>query len=444
MLGKTNISTVEKGVIISDIEDYRWDSANIQGINETLIKVIYANNILVGITETGTIAYTKDGENWECKTLELENGDCLELADIAYGKGKYVIVGSHKGKETSIHGLIVVTEDFVDYDIKTEAEQAEYFNPVGMCIAAKFFAVSSNGNNFIILYTAGISLGASRVPVYSAVTDMDKTVNNLIDSGISNLQSNMVESAVANTICKSAKKVNGEILYYQSTTVSSGNTYETYNEVHHVQSDGIGQTTIVTDGEYDYQDTNLYSIFECKDALYYAANTNSMQYKVQKVIGSGDTEMKSSGIAYGFVDAVYFDKCEVFINDHEMLVVKRGENLADKSLNDMVEITYDFSMTSIIKAFNKLYIFGTGGSILVSSAESRNEDVLSIKTMSAVKALYEAKVYTDNKCKEIQMENLDEYVKKEDLEELGERVEVIWNDVFNNNEGEESGEGDEA
>ena len=39
MLGKTNISTVEKGVIVSDIEDYSWLSANIQSVMKHLLKL---------------------------------------------------------------------------------------------------------------------------------------------------------------------------------------------------------------------------------------------------------------------------------------------------------------------------------------------------------------------------------------------------------------------
>lgn len=67
----------------------------------------------------------------------------------------------------------------------------------------------------------------------------------------------------------------------------------------------------------------------------------------------------------------------------------------------MVEITYDFSMKYIVKAFNKMYIFGTGGNILVSSNENRNEDSLAVQTMSAMRALYDAKIYTNEKYEEL-------------------------------------------
>ena len=76
--------------------------------------------------------------------------------------------------------------------------------------------------------------------------------------------------------------------------------------------------------------------------------------------------------------------------------------LAEKTIEELIDITYDFSITNIIKAFGKLYLFGTNGHILVSSDEIKNENAISVKTMSANKALYEAKEYTDKKYKELE------------------------------------------
>lgn len=405
MLGKTNISTVEKGVIVSDIEDYSWLSANIQSVNETFIKVIYANNVLVAITENGTVACTKDGENWECKKLELENGDFFELTDIVYGNGKYVIVGYHTDQETYIHGLIVTTADLIEYQIKTSAETEEYFN--SSSLYTKFVSVSVVDNSFVICYIGCKKISSTskmEVSIYAAFTDMkDTTTINQIDSGIEVENSRInFKNITENTTFQIAKKTNGDFIYYRKTCYNNKYFHSLY-----VSNKGTGfRNLIPVDlSEAVMGHTNLsadlFSVFECKDNLYYASNTSYLDYEVAKIIGGTEKVAISTNIIYEFVNATYFDKCEVFINSHEMLVVKRGESLENKTLQDMVEITYDFSMKYIVKAFNKMYIFGTGGNILVSSNENRNEDSLAVQTMSAMRALYDAKIYTNEKYEEL-------------------------------------------
>lgn len=107
--------------------------------------------------------------------------------------------------------------------------------------------------------------------------------------------------------------------------------------------------------------------------------------------------LMSSGINYMFVDGVYFNGCELFINNHEMLVVKKGESIADKTLDDLIEIAPELTMNCVTKAFGQLFIFGNQGAILKSSVETNNEEAITVQTISAKKALADAKKYTDEK-----------------------------------------------
>ena len=63
----------------------------------------------------------------------------------------------------------------------------------------------------------------------------------------------------------------------------------------------------------------------------------------------------------------------------------------------MIEIVPENTMNIIIKAFNQLYIFGNRGLILKSSMETNNNEAITVQTLSAKKALAQAKAYTDEK-----------------------------------------------
>ena len=78
-----------------------------------------------------------------------------------------------------------------------------------------------------------------------------------------------------------------------------------------------------------------------------------------------------------------------------MLIVKKGESIADKTLDDLIEIAPELTMNCITKAFGQLFIFGNQGAVLKSSVETNNENAIAVQTLSAKKALSDAKQYTD-------------------------------------------------
>lgn len=390
MLGKTNITTIEKDNIVSNIEEYIWKNTGLNGVSGTFVKAVYENDIIVGITRDGTIAYTRDGENWEVTRLDLE--DRYELSDIIWDGSRYVMVGS-KAEGEIVHGLIAVSDDLADFTITIETD----------CYCSKYFTILKKDSGYILISaesgkarTIGTEIKfMSRV---GDLTDWESEVS--IPIGFPSNGKYYLPEYFDRIYVGAAKKTNGFLLYLKYPI------YSTTSVGHHVYAspDGVEfisfckQGTNTGDKPYNQQ---MVSVFECKDSLYFLWIHTDFSYGLHKIIGIGEEAVMTTGINFAFVDAVYFNKCEIFINNHEMLVINPGERISDKTLDNLVEITYDFSMTSIVKAFGKLYVFGTDGKVLVSGDEMENEESTSVKTMSAAKALYDAKAYTDKKCKEI-------------------------------------------
>ena len=144
------------------------------------------------------------------------------------------------------------------------------------------------------------------------------------------------------------------------------------------------------------------SLLECKDALYAMGLLSGLNYNLEKITDANEIMVMSTGQNYMFVDGVYFNGCQIFINSHEMLVVKKGESLADKTAADLKEIAPELTLRCVTKAFGQLFLFGSQGLILRSSVETDNEGAIAVQTLSAKKALAEAKAYADGKYTELE------------------------------------------
>ena len=82
--------------------------------------------------------------------------------------------------------------------------------------------------------------------------------------------------------------------------------------------------------------------------------------------------------------------------------MRKGESIAEKTIGDMLEIAPEMQMNCISKAFGRLYVFGNQGLILESSTETGNEAGIAVQTISAKKALADAKAYTDARYAELE------------------------------------------
>lgn len=385
MLGKTNITTLAEGAIVTEIEDYKWVRMQ-AGIYGNFVKAACADNYLAAITVDGTVAYTEDGEVWQASTPAYE--DC-RLNDIYWDGKRFIIVGSYSFADTALdknykRGLIMTTVDFSTYE-KVEIP-GEY-------------SIESDGRGRRVSEYLGIYAENSRYFLMGIEIETVKSNNTLKETTylyryVGNLANeweklNIRSFETLNSLLSIADNCNRFIISYGGKIVNGAS------------ANAINEICVITNDEKKTIGTNKQSgnlltpVFECKNELYYMCLHSLDNYELSKVIDSDEKIILSQNINYGFVDGIYFNKCLVFINSHEMLVIKKGESIADKTLDDLIEIAPELTMRCITKAFGRLYIFGNQGAILKSSVETNNEEVVAVQALSARKALADARKYTD-------------------------------------------------
>lgn len=82
MLGKTNITTLTEGAVVTEIEDYNWIQMQ-SGIYGNFAKAVYANDYLAAITADGTIAYVvQPGEFKSLANARKMRKQCEELGVV--------------------------------------------------------------------------------------------------------------------------------------------------------------------------------------------------------------------------------------------------------------------------------------------------------------------------------------------------------------------------
>lgn len=373
MLGKTNITTLSEGAIVTEVEDFKWIQMQ-SGVHGNFVKAIYKNDYLVAITADGTVVYTTDGEVWQTSILEYE--DC-KLNDIEWDGSRFILAGSHTatvGEATATYGLILITTDLVNFtlfDIKSNDDDGSHYNKEYYAVHAK------NGKSYILAYR--IEYSSFKLVLYES--DLVNTIGKNIyvwtyyfGSGTISVAKNSTEMLLC---------FNASIYNYDK---------DCYNRVYKVNGNNIATVKMLSE-----KGTTIPMVFaiECKDTLYYMSALTQDNYEFAKVSEANETFAMSTEKNFAFKSGVYFNNCELFINNHEMLIVKKGESIADKTLDDLIEIAPELTMNCITKAFGQLYIFGNQGAILKSSVETNNESTITVQTLSAKKALSDAKQYTD-------------------------------------------------
>ncbi len=361
MLGKTNITTLSEGAIVTEVEDFKWIQMQ-SGVYGNFVKAIYKNDYLVAITADGTVVYTTDGEVWQASVLEYEN---CKLNDIEWDGSRFLFAGSYSANNVTI-GLILATSNFDAYEmVRSDAE------------IDSFWAIYSQNGKYLVLG--------------SKSSDMKLFKGTLTDEeweGTSKITSYYNDASPQSIVV--GKNTNGMMVTFMNIRTLSSTLYNTYY-IYQIINGGF---SLISTMSVTKSHRNVLA-FECKDALFYMSLQSSDDYKFVKVLNSREEILLSSGINFMFVDGVYFNGCELFINNHEMLIVKKGESIADKTLDDLIEIAPELTMNCITKAFGQLYIFGNQGTILKSSVETNNENAIAVQTISAKKALSDAKQYTD-------------------------------------------------
>lgn len=372
MLGKTNITALPEGGIVTDVEDFSWVRME-SGVHTDFVRCICENGYLAAITADGVVAWTTDGEVWESVKLEYE--ECW-LNDIDWDGGRFIIVGSYKRAvgETALKDVLVIfTEDFSAY------EKAEYaMNSDARDDYEMHYVFPKNGRYLAVV---GFYARSSNVN-YVKVMDTDFAGHGEFLPGIYSSTSN--KSLKRNVYC--AKNADGMLVY--------GVCQDSYGrDVAIYKVDGNVSRTA--------EAVSKASVFQCKGTLYYMFLRAQENYGLNKVSDSGEVLTVCTGQDFSFVDGVYFDGCQVFINNHGLLVLRKGESIADKTVDDLVEVAPEMTLNCIAKAFGRLYMFGSQGVVLRSGVETDNGEVVAVQTLSAKRALAEAKAYTDARIAEL-------------------------------------------
>ena len=379
MLGKTNINVLTEGTIVTEIEDYRWIQMQ-SGIFSDFVKAIYKNGYLVAITADGKVVYTTDGEVWQVSTLEYS--DC-KLNDIDFDGIRFILVGSYlleeySDSDFSREGLIVVTVDFTSYEKK---------NIMCSGVVIDYLAIYPQNGKYIVIADKGPRLGGNGhlcVGNLEAQWEIEKAIQAVMKCETFSIAKNASGIIIVGLDYEGSNYYNGACQIINGVEVEVNIRYE-----------------IKKTDSYNVKNINA---FECKDEFYYIFLREREEYEFAKVpsSNSGDVMVISNNINYMFKDGIYFNGCQLFINAHEMLIVKKGESIVDKTLDDLVEIAPELTMNCITKAFGQLYIFGNRGAILKSSVETNNEDTVTVQTLSAKKALADAKIYVDERYAELE------------------------------------------
>lgn len=365
MLGKTNMTALQEGGIVTEIEDFKWIQVQ-TGIRGNFVKAIYKGGYLAAVAADGTVAYTEDGEVWDMAALEYEN---CRINDIDWDGSRFLLAGSLGGNVKT--GLMVETTDFKNF-VKTELTKY-----------SECYAVMPQNGRYAVVARGEYDA------VYAVFTDFGATTVN----------SKKLTAPTSWKVhhCMIAKN-SAEMLVYAHVNSIQGTS--NFNE--HVVYKICDELAELVVRSSELPDVKAMAPFECKGSVYFMDLLSERNYNLNKVTESGEILTMCTGQNFMFVDGVYFNSCQLFINNHEMLVVKKGENIADKTVDDLIEIAPEFTMNCITKAFGRLYIFGNQGVILRSSVESGNEEAIVVQAMSAKKALADAKAYTDARYAELE------------------------------------------
>lgn len=365
MLGKTNISALQEGAIVEDIADYRWIEQQ-AGINGNFVQAVFKNNYLIGITTNGNIVYSTDGELWQKSIPEYND---IKLNDVEWDGTRFLISGSYK--EGGIEkALLLSTADFSDYE---KIDITALFPNTITNASELLYVYPENGKYILVAKDAGVTNEIMNIALHKLYGDLKSTfVHTRIKNGTGDYAVRFAKNSSRSTISFSVSN-------YEYRFEITGDRVREIKEI----SGGNG--TFVGSG----------TTFECKDIFYFFNKAALSKRELLKYIDESNEIILSTGINWSFTDAVYYDECELFINQHNMLIVRKGENISEKTLDDMIEIAPEKSIVCIEKAFGRLYIFGNQGVILKSTNEVNNEEGILVQHLSAQQALAESKRYTD-------------------------------------------------
>ncbi len=321
-----------------ELENTSWVRVS-SGTNSNFTKAISPNGYPVAITEDGTVAYSFDGRSWE--TSKPAYQDC-RFTDIDWDGERFLITGSYTNEVSHTVGLLLATEDFKEYRKLEIPNSLDSDTNYDTC----YYAVYPVNGKYAVI--ASRTSGMERLLVYVGDLINNWTVTRTVQGG----------GLTSTRICsvEVAKNSTGMLAHFKHEVYTGTNAY---NCVVRISSEGEYKTI------FNEASPRAVSVFGCKDILYCFIYPLVGECELAKIIGSGEKVVVSTGQNFEFLGGVYFNNSEVFINHNSMMVVKNGESIGDKSVNDLLDASPEAAMRCITKAFGLIYIFGNRGLILV-------------------------------------------------------------------------------
>lgn len=148
-----------------------------------LKKVIFANNLYVGIGVDGVIQTSPDGRNWTTRN----SGTTIDLNSIIYAENKFIIVGgnySSSGITTPTSGIMLsstdgITWQNITFESNIAMSQIIYVEGTGYFVSGSFSENSPwtgmSVNSGVIYYSSDLTTWTRKLYLYMFTSDLKNT-----------------------------------------------------------------------------------------------------------------------------------------------------------------------------------------------------------------------------------------------------------------------------
>ena len=325
-----------------DLENVLWNQVP-SGTYSNFVRAVSKSGYPVAITADGIVVYSADGISWEKSKPDYP--DC-RFTDIDWDGERFLIAGSYTDEASRTAGLLLETEDFREYRKIAVPNSRDSDTEYDTC----YYAVYPVNGRYVVI--ARRFAAENNIHIYVGDLENEWKVHSTFLTPTPYYDMRIYDIGVA-------KSSTGILMHAHYMSMSPGSSAR--DSVARIDGDGGWKIFFSKDGP------NAIHVFECRDTLYYCAHSEKQAYRLAKVPESDEEAVLSVGKDFAFIGGVYFNRCDVFINYHSMMVMKAKEGFGEKTVDDLIEIAPEYAMGCITKAFGRIYIFGNRGLVLVSS-----------------------------------------------------------------------------
>lgn len=370
MTGRTNIIPTRTAAITSDefdLKNVQWNAV-VLDTSDNCVCTLYEKDTIVLLFSKGSVSWSYDGEKWNTKKL----GNFV-FQYIFYDGKQFLICGS-----SNDNGLIITTvdfESFTTYDKFTSSVQSQY----NLNFCGGFY--DGNAYRFIALET-NISSISARYNVYTwqgETLDTLKAKKEILSQtgGQLNLKYSYNGKRCNVIICW----INGS-----SANVASYKNYYSADGIDYVSA----EITSIQSRELSY--INIKSL----DGIAYVFCNEKLYRSLSGTTWTLISEIESMRDITKINNQFF-----IIGTPNKGLITQGNESISEKTSNDLQILIDDVVVTNVIYALERVVMVCNGGIVCYASQKNADPETEAVKTMSARKALSDAKVYTDSKFEEM-------------------------------------------